>query len=443
MRRIRAARAPDARRRLAFEPLEPREMLAADLGVDWSSSWDWEVPAIDDWSWTFDDSWSPDQGGDTSWDESWWVGDVPSDPPATDGYDWTIDVGGFDAGGFDWTVDFSGYDAGDYDWTTDVGGGDVGRAVDAEPADAEPSSSNENGDVVQPPTETEEVFAASGDTDETEATDPFPMHTEDAPEHDAPEQYAPVDENPVDVAPADETPVVIDDTSADDVPADDTPIDETPVAVDDTAVDAGTLDDEPVVGIPPNGGCADDVPDSPATDVRLDPVVPEPPVVVVEVKACDGPLPVAEFDGGPDVPNEIVDDIADITELVVVDEIVPIHETGVVQVIDPMPFDPRPASTEVTRSTTVDVQVVASVEPTEQPTTVTSTVAPFVTDSPPSPAGSAVAMPRPAAGVSYGSWAAFSLPTFLRAGDAADAAPPAGQTGPGRPRIRLPFRPIV
>jgi len=72
MRRSNTNRIPPQRRQLAFEPLEPRQLLAADAGFDWWS---------DDWSWTFDDttvtddSWTYAPADDAAWDDSWWVGD--------------------------------------------------------------------------------------------------------------------------------------------------------------------------------------------------------------------------------------------------------------------------------------------------------------------------------------------------------------------------------
>lgn len=108
MRRKPPSRLPPARPRLAFEPLEPRELLAADAGIDWWSSWD--AGATDDWSWTFDDSWTDwndaaggDATGNAAWDDTWWV----EDPAWQEQGD-----GGVVAWPFDETVDGSPADPG-------------------------------------------------------------------------------------------------------------------------------------------------------------------------------------------------------------------------------------------------------------------------------------------------------------------------------------------
>lgn len=110
MRRTRAARIPTRRRLLGFEPLEPRELLAADAGFAyWGAS-------TDDWSWTSDESSSFDTGG-TWGGESWWEGDVSWDAPASDGTDFGGHDGtGSDAGVYDWSANSGGVDAG---WTGD------------------------------------------------------------------------------------------------------------------------------------------------------------------------------------------------------------------------------------------------------------------------------------------------------------------------------------
>jgi hypothetical protein len=109
MRRTHSHRAPRARARLAFESLEPRELLAADATAGWSMDWDaatfddasWNSTdfwtAGDPWgfddSWVYDDSWAFDDAGtyDDSWvyDDTWgqgdtWVQDVVGDVTAID-----------------------------------------------------------------------------------------------------------------------------------------------------------------------------------------------------------------------------------------------------------------------------------------------------------------------------------------------------------------------
>lgn len=116
MRRTHASRIASRRRLLAFEPLESRELLAADAGSDWWSAWD--VPVADDWSWTFDDASGVDTGDQAWWDDSWWAGEASWDPTAFDG----TGFGSFDVGS-----DAGGADA--VGW--DVGGTDAGWIEDA------------------------------------------------------------------------------------------------------------------------------------------------------------------------------------------------------------------------------------------------------------------------------------------------------------------------
>lgn len=116
MRRPSPVRVPSQSHRLGFETLESRDLLAADVGLDW-----WAEPAdpaaTDDWSWTFDESWAGDTGADQAWNDGWWVDDVswndvawpPADASGSDGAwsDW-----------FDWT-DQAGGDAGDAGWVSE------------------------------------------------------------------------------------------------------------------------------------------------------------------------------------------------------------------------------------------------------------------------------------------------------------------------------------
>lgn len=143
MRRSHANRIPPTRQQLSFEPLEPRELLAADAGYDW---WSVADTPVDDWSWTFEDSSSFDAGDGAWWDDSWWAGDFSWDVPASDGTDFgDVDVAGNDG---------IGDDAGGHDWSADVGGADAGWSGDAIV------------DVIAPPAPTDAV----GATDEPVAT---------------------------------------------------------------------------------------------------------------------------------------------------------------------------------------------------------------------------------------------------------------------------------
>lgn len=97
MRRTPPARVPPRPASLAFEPLESRELLAADAAC-WPPC---VFPVADDSTWTFDDSWvaadpfgdptgvltgiSP--GSDGLWDGAWWVDDASFGVAYATGFD--------------------------------------------------------------------------------------------------------------------------------------------------------------------------------------------------------------------------------------------------------------------------------------------------------------------------------------------------------------------
>lgn len=120
MRRAKFLRASSHRPQLAFEPLETRELLAADAGYDWWSE-AWEAPVIEDWSasddaWAYDVSGTDEGGWVTSWDDGWWIEDGS----------WADDVSWHDGSWADdtwWVDDVSWVDDGSRDdtaWDDDV-----------------------------------------------------------------------------------------------------------------------------------------------------------------------------------------------------------------------------------------------------------------------------------------------------------------------------------
>ena len=101
MRRSTHVRVPTRPTSLAFEPLEPRELLAADAAACWSPD---DVPVADDFAWTFDDSWislDPPEvatGSEGPVTDGWWVDDASLDSVAATVFDGepfdTRDAGG-------------------------------------------------------------------------------------------------------------------------------------------------------------------------------------------------------------------------------------------------------------------------------------------------------------------------------------------------------------
>lgn len=281
MRRTHAARISSPRPQLAFEPLEPRELLAADVGFDWWSASDYPV---DDWSWTFDDASTFDAGG-AWWDDSWWAGDASWDASA-DGTD-------FDVAGYE-------FDAGvGYDWTANVGGPDAGSTQDGEAVV----------EIVAPPSPGDAVSAAD--------TSPVTVSADVAPESPYPAPQVVVVSPGVGAPVLSPIPVVlsvagdaVDDVeffierapqsddahvTAIDVVSDEDSFVEEAVLADatDDAEDGGwwVLDWAPMDGPSPQPTDGIGADEDPVVDVVADdPIVP--PTVVVVTPRADGPSPI-------------------------------------------------------------------------------------------------------------------------------------------------------
>lgn len=398
MRRKQPSREPDARRRLAFEPLEPRELLAADAGNDWWSSWD--AGAADDWTWTFDDSWSTGVGGDTSWDNAWWVGDAPGESPASDGLD-----------------------AADHDWT--AGTGDVEATATEETGavfdDAAPSLPPEppaaptvdaGTSPVEPPAPeapADEPWSEANAGIETPSptiTDPEPAPVED------PESPAPVDADlegdlPDDSATAGEPvglPAVLE---AEQEPA--AEHSEVPDASDDPATGGSDMDD----AVLPDPEFTTDAPPTPewtvdsvpaAGDDGAEPAVDDGAWAYDEAPRAEPSVP--EY-GSPEMTTTDAgtadEDSVDPSEPAIAADAEPVETTWVTPVVRP---ETRAAVTAATVSSS----------------------------TPPGP------------GTMRRTWGAFFVQAFGGSGAADDgqaaATPAAGQSGTGRPRLRLPFRPF-
>lgn len=307
MRRSHTARTPSSRRQLAFEPLEPRELLAADAGFDWWAATD--VP-VDDWSWTFDDWSSVGTGDGAWWDDSSWTGDAS----------WTGDTFGdaASAGGTDpWGAEWAFADAGGSDWSADVGGGDAVWTDDVTP----PASANGTGaghvpsvnvvDVVAPPlppAAPDNVVEVTGTPGSPEAT-VTDVVTPDVVTPDASEPWGTAGDEPLLPSPP---CVILDDgaesivqgdqfagpgTMVSDVVTDsDVPPADLGAGVEDTVDDAGAMTDESWVIDAVRG---DDVPplaveaDGSVADLVVDGVgdesLTEPPVVIVSPVAGGKP----------------------------------------------------------------------------------------------------------------------------------------------------------
>lgn len=271
MRRTQASRIPPQRRQLAFEPLESRELLAADVGFEW---WSVSDAPSDDWSWTFDDSSSFDTGGGAWWDDSWWVGDTSSD----------ASFGGGDG---------TGFGAGGSDWSTDVGGVDAGGTADVTPVV----------DVVTPPAPADAGGATSGpvptvvDFVITPSPQPVPQVVVVAPGVDSPAPPStPVEaESKGDVSDGAEIVVQGDpapdaDTTAIDATVDGGPSDGGPLTVDvtnDMTDGSWAIETTPADGLPSqpqdDAGAADET----VTNVTTDEAV-VPPTIVIVTPAAGG-----------------------------------------------------------------------------------------------------------------------------------------------------------
>lgn len=398
---------PPTRRQLAFEPLEPRELLAADVGSDWWSYWD--SPTADDWSWTFDDASGYDTAGAGSWgDDAWWAGDVAWDVPADGGAEYAGDVGtGFDAGGSDWTADFGDTDAG---WMTDVV---APPAFDADAGAADEPDATVI-DVVSPPVSQPEPTVVVVSPAVTTPADPTPAVN-------FPGQAAEVQAD-VDV---EGTADAVMDVADDEVPVDDTeePIIDSPPPIIIVTVDGdATADDAAGFVWDLTAGSDETATNTPADDGAYE-----------------------NADAGEPVPTDVVDvTIVDVPEDIG-------EETWVYYTVgDALPAEGVPSEPTADSGGDAVVDVVADVvaENTGEPTIVIVTP---VGSGPTRSADVPVVPSRPVAsgidGSRFAAWAAGFMQAFWRpAGDVDGAVAgglASGQTGTGRPRIRLPFRPIV
>lgn len=343
MRRTNRDRPPAVRPKLAFEPLEPRELLAADVGLDWwSTDPAAESAPTDDWVWAFDDGWNFGwDGGDPTGTDGWGVGDGAADP-ATD--------------------DVAATDTPDPENVTPMPGGeDFTAAVVDTPA---------------PPVEDVATSADDGAEPDSDVTD-GPVVDEGTVILDDPlvvDDPPVVDEPVIDDGPVidDESPVVIDDQPViEDGPATDMPvIDDGPTT--DPFDDTGTVHD----------ATGDATPTADPTDGATSPT-PEP--VAGPDPVPSGPVSV------PDVPKAA---------------------------------DGEPAGPQATVMT--------------GPGSAASQPGPTVVVPLPAPTG--------VGGRAAGPWGAFLGMFGLPANAAASPAtglPTSGQDGTGKPRVRLPFRPIA
>lgn len=395
MRRSNTNRIPPQRRQLGFEPLEPRELLAADAGFDWWS---------DDWSWTFDDttfaddSWTYDAADDAAWDDSWWVGD---DSDAS----WSWE---FDTTNPGWPTEAGG----DGEWLDDV---TTSTAVDVPPMPSIPDPDPEEftpspaADATVPPADAEPSTEAV--SPEPEAHLP-PTIDSDLPVGDTSGKGPAEVEADVTVdAVADDQPATVigetddgdvTDEVADDVTGDtaDGPIESDP-AVDADQSDEAPKTDVPFCGVPlwltmPEFLTYLDDRRGESYPVHVDDVV-------LPVPGSDGDwtdIDDVTFDW-PDVTSELDDDRDALSDPVMPSDAPPIVVTA----------------TNILPSTTP----VAILPPSTVGTGLPGTRTPF---------GSRFA------GLGGFFWQALGRQTGTVDGVAIGEAP----SGSGRPRIRLPFR---
>lgn len=363
MRRPSPVRVPSQSQRLGFETLESRDLLAADVGLDW-----WAEPAdfgsADDWSWTFDESWAGDIGADQAWDDGWWVEDVSwNDGSWNDGSWPPADDSGSDGAWSDW-----------FDWTEQPDGdaGDAGW-VSEEPA-ADPSDT---------PAEPIDVVTTPPDGPETMVVVVAPA---DDPEADQSTLLVDAAVPPPAVAFEDSNTVVDPVTS-----------DESADAVEESR-DAAEVWDTNVVGI------ADEA-DTTITDVTAD---------------------------------TTSDDASDLVFDTTVD-----GDTTESWVVDTTPSDESADDTALPGTGTVDTRA-------DLPVAVTSSgVAPAPVPSSPlvgTPASPVLSAANGVPASRFAGWGAFFMPLFGGrdgAGGTAFGGQADSQPTSGRPRIRLPFRPVV
>lgn len=392
MRRSITNRIPPQRRQLAFEPLEPRELLAADAGFDWWS---------DDWSWSFDDttvvddSWTYNAADEGDWDGSWWFGDDTN--PS-----WTWDFDTTDSG---WPTETGG----DGEWLDDV---TTTTVVDVPPMPSIPDP-----DPHEVPTS-----PAADDT---------------VPPADAESATATVSPEPQpDLSPAIDAELPVGEASG-----------EEPAEVqDDAAVDA-VADDQPatVVDETDDGEVADDV-----TGDTADESIASPPAVNVD-QSDEEPTYIL-FCGVPDwLPKrEIVtylDPRTGQSYPIHVDDIrLPVPGSGGVwSDCDDVTFDWPDGTPDLGEHEDAVIDPIVPSDPS--PITVTATMIPPSTTPvailPRSTVGTGLPGTSTPAGGRFAGlggffWQALGRQTGTVDGVAIGEAP----SGSGRPRIRLPFRPF-
>lgn len=405
MRRTHAARTPSSRRQLAFEPLESRALLAADL-----AAWPAADASMDGWSWEFADWSHVDTAGEAWWGDAAWTGEVSWDPATdggADGSEWFAT----DANGSDWSADFAGGD-GDFGWSGEV----TPPAADATTAGAD-MPPTDGVDVVGPavPQSPSEIVV-----DVTGLPDGFPAT--------GIEEITLPSEQPVQagggeatVTPESSLPTVItvdtrDAAQSDVAPGVEPLIPPLPAVVPDDGA-------ESVVQGDPTAGSG-----TVACDVTADGDVSSTDVWSTDVWSTD----VGSTDVGSTVGD--TDDTTD--DAWVIDA--PswpwsgeIHGSGAEVVVDIAPEEP------VAQPTVVNVTPVAGGQP--RPVMAFPVVAPAVVAR---PASGAPAQNR------FASWGAMFLQAFGRPAPDATGSLSGGQDGgqpggAGRPRLRLPFRPLA
>ena len=372
MRRPSPARVEPRCRKLAFETLESRDLLAADVGGDW-----WAEPSVsgsaDDWSWSFEDLWTAGTGSDQTWDDGWWIDDVSWDDGS-----W-------------FPTDDSDSAGASFDGSDQVAGGAGWVVEDA---------------VVIPPDSTEttiDVIVTPADSEQTVVVV--------APVVDA------VVDQPLQIVDVDVTP---------------------PVATFD---ESETADEQVMPDL--STGSLDDSHD---TMVIVDPIIVDPivvdPIVVETVDDTDSSTSDATI---TDVPPETFDvDPVDSVFDAVVD-----GDATESWVIDATPID-EPSDERLPGSGTVDIREDIPVaatgigfDPVPFRPAMVAGATPTYREATPLFRPTTAAAPA----ARFAGWGAFFMQPFGRAGGAFDGAALGGQadgqTGSGKPRIRLPFRPVV
>ena len=382
MRRARTQRVPTSRSRLAFEPLEARELLAADAGADWWATWD--ATTGDDASWAYDESWNLDDSWvfDGGWDDSWGVSSDTEDAWAFDG-SWSYDDS--------WTSDSIAAET-----VVDLGDSGV-QWVEPAAGDVDTTTVVEDAIVTGPP---------DGVTSADVVAPAWPVEPDVAPICDAEIVVA---DTVVDAegdagfdAGIDAEFDVVRDVIAETV-------DVVPAPADDAAEDAGGIETDDVLEVA--APVADDT-------ARWD------LVVVEEVCTEDDLALVTESVGSVDDVVWASTTDASVTEWDVACEGAVLPDVAPDSEAD-LEIEPVATPTSVT-----------SIDPPEE-APVRLVAAATVADR---------AAVRPSGSRAFAAWGALFFAGNSSAAGGADAvatAPSGSQSGSGRPRIRLPFRPIV